>query len=42
MKLEGEVLFMQSTRFRVLNVTRTEKRTADGIIYRDTYELEET
>ena len=41
MKLEGEVLFMQSTRFRVLNVTRTEKRTADGIIYRDTYELEE-
>ena len=41
MKLEGEVLFMQSTRFRVIRVTRTEKRTADGIIYRDTYELEE-
>lgn len=41
MKLEGEVLFMQSVRFRVLNVKRTETRTKEGMIYRDTYELEE-
>lgn len=41
MKLEGEVLFMQSTRFRVLNITRTETRTKEGKIFRDVYELEE-
>lgn len=41
MKLEGEVIFMKGSRFRIVELKRTETRTADGKIIRDTYTLEE-
>ncbi len=41
MKLEGEVLFMKGTRFRVVRVQREEKKENGITIHRDTYELEE-
>ena len=41
MKLEGEVLFVKGSRFRVLSIQRAEKQEGGAIIYRDTYELEE-
>ena len=41
MKLEGEVLFMRGTRFRVESVQREVKKENGITIHRDTYELEE-
>lgn len=41
MKLEGEVLFMRGTRFRVEGVQREVKKENGVTIHRDTYELEE-
>ena len=41
MKLEGEVLFMKGTRFRVESVQREVKKENGITIHRDTYELEE-
>lgn len=41
MKLEGEVLFMKGTRFRVKSVQREVKKENGITIHRDTYELEE-
>ena len=41
MKLEGEVLFMKGTRFRVESVQREVKKENGVTIHRDTYELEE-